>query len=119
MKNYSLALIVVGFLFTPVWAQNDSVAAPAAQSETKRASHVIDDENLGAALANSGDVQNASAAQVADKSKKNPDFVDDDGNALTAKEEIDRRKEEEKGWLESIEVCKKRLEGAETDKERE
>src|SRR5438270_11347413 len=104
MKKCLLAAIGFAFHLGPAWAQNGS-ASDAGQNPPKKASHVIDDENLGSALANSGDVQNASASSgtEAGTEKKNPNFVDDDGNPLTAREQVERRKGDVGRWLEAIE----------------
>ena len=121
MKNRLAAVLAVAVLFSVcAWAQSDSVADAAQQNQKKKASHVIDDENLGSALANSGDVQNASASSgtEAGTEKKNPNFVDDDGNPLTAREQVERRKGDVGRWLEAIERSKKSLENAQTEAER-
>src|SRR5205823_13355574 len=73
MKNRLAAVLAVAVLFSVcAWAQSDSVADAAQQNQKKKASHVIDDDNLSSAVANGGDVQNASAT-----SKPTPDTDSD------------------------------------------
>ena len=126
MKNRLAAVLAVAVLFSVcAWAQSGSVADAAQQNQKKKASHVIDDDNLSSAVANGGDVQNASATSTATPDTDTKDPKDNnqgivrDQKAATPQGEVDRQKAKEKSWLDTIDKCKEHLAKAETDTQRE
>src|SRR5438045_4036488 len=113
MKNNLAAMLGVVVLFSVcAWSQSDSIADASRQNQQKKPSHVIDDDNLGSAVANTRDVQNASATvdPPAEADKKETNLSSDSGDKpRSPKEEVDRQQAKVKGWLDTIEVCKKKL----------
>src|SRR6478672_2903031 len=114
MKHHVVAVLGVSALLTvAAWSQSDSVADAARQNQQNKTSHVIDDENLGSAIANSRGVQSATATSEPEpekEAKENKDVSElsvRDQKAATPKEEVERQKLKEKNWLNTIEVCKK------------
>jgi len=119
MKNNLAAMLGVVVLFSVcAWSQSGSVD-PSAQP--KKASHVIDDDNIGSALARSGDVQNASAGEdsQAEEKKTASAASDSDEKPRSPKQEVERQKAKEKGWVDTIELCKKKIANAPSDNQRD
>jgi hypothetical protein len=126
MKTPLLAVLAVLVLTTvSAWSQSDSVADAARQNQQKKASHVIDDENIGSALANTRDVQSATATSEPEPEKdaKDAKIVSElagrDQKAATPKDEVERQRAKKQKWLDTIEICKKKLENAQTDMQRD
>lgn len=127
MKTPLFTVLAVLVLTTAsAWSQSDSVADAARQNQQKKASHVIDDENIGSALANTGDVQNATAStppepdkDSKEESKMISELANRDQKAATPKAEVERQQAKKQKWLDTIEICKNKLANAQTDMQRE
>jgi len=126
MKNHLLAVLGVLVLTTvSAWSQSDSVADAARQNRQKKASRVIDDENLGSAVANTRDIQSATATTDPEPEKDTKDtkvvseLADRDQKAVTPKGEVERQQAKKQKWLDTIEICKQKLDKAETDMQRD
>ena len=115
-----LSISGVVLVFTLVsWGQDQQSLGDAARdNQTKKARHVIDDDNLGSAISNSNGVQNASANSP---DAANADVKENaaDATPVTAKKEDDSAKhrlevlkEKEASWSKTIDMANSHLETA-------
>jgi hypothetical protein len=125
MKNLFALLAVVVVAAVSACAQNDSVADAARQNQQKKASRVIDDDNVGSAIANTRDVQNATASTAPEPEKEAKDTTSvseapaRDQKAATPKAEVERQKAKEKNWADTVDLIKEKIENSQTDAQKD
>jgi len=114
-KLFPVCVAVVAFGLAS-WAQEQQSLGDAARdNQTKKASRVIDDDNIGTALSSSNGVQDASAktvntddAQEQKDAASAPAAKEDD----SAKHRLEVLKEKEASWSKTIDMANKHLETA-------
>jgi hypothetical protein len=112
MKNWKLFLACTIVCAIPAWSQDQASSRP-----------VIDNDNIGAATANSN-VQDASAKEPAaaadtDAPEKTQPEPKKEEKQLSAKERLAKLKEKEDSWQQTIDIAQKHLETAENDNQRD
>jgi hypothetical protein len=116
-KLLSISGVVLVFTLMSWGQDQQSLGDAARDNQTKKARHVIDDDNLGSAISNSNGVQNASAnspdAANADVKENAADATpvaakEDD----SAKHRLEALKEKEASWSKTIDMANKHLETA-------
>jgi hypothetical protein len=117
-KLFPVCVVVVAFGLAS-WAQEQQSLGDAARdNQAKKASRVIDDDNLGSTLSNSNGVQDASAKSAASADDAAPQEQKDAAVAPAAKEDdsakhrLEVLKEKEASWSKTIDMANKHLETA-------
>jgi hypothetical protein len=113
-----LSISGVVLVFTQMsWGQDQQSLGDAARdNQTKKASHVIDDDNIGSAITNSNGVQDASAksqdSATGDTKESAADPVPAAKEDDSAKHKLEVLKEKEASWSKTIDMANKHLETA-------
>jgi len=119
MKSlFPVCVLVVAFGLAS-WAQEQQSLGDAARdNQAKKASRVIDDDNIGTALSSSNGVQDASAKTAANTDDAAAQEQKDAPSAPAAKEDdsakhrLEVLKEKEASWSKTIDMANKHLETA-------
>src|SRR5437762_9876020 len=118
MMKKVLSTSGVALVFTLLsWGQDQQSLGDAARdNQTKKASHVIDDDNIGSAISNSNGVQDASAKSQDSASGDGKETAAEPAPAakedVSAKHKLEVLKEKEASWSKTIDMANKHLETA-------
>ena len=115
-KLLSISGVVLVFTLMSWGQDQQSLGDAARDNQTKKARHVIDDDNIGSAITNSNGVQDASAktqdSATGDSKESAADPVPDAKENDSAKHKLEVLKEKEASWSKTIDMANKHLETA-------